>query len=210
MALNIDRVVKYQEELDPEFGESIASIPGGEDLHRCIQCGTCSSTCPMSIYMDFTPRRVIAMTRAGFKDEVLSSSTIWLCASCYACTVECPKQIKVTDVMYALKRRAIEEKVYPRRLPIPVLAREFFKSVWKTGRSNEGRIVTLMWLRTAPMKLLGQAGLGLKLLFRGRLALRTERMTGDRDEMRRLLEAVERKRTTVDSHELHPRQEAAT
>jgi heterodisulfide reductase subunit C len=198
--LKIKRAVKYQEELDPGFGEAVASLPGGEDLHRCIQCGTCSGTCPMSIYMDYTPRRVIAMTRAGFKDEVLSSNTIWLCASCYACTVECPKQIKVTDVMYALKRKAIEEKVYPHRFPIPVLAREFFKSVWTTGRSNEGRIVTRMWLKTSPLRLLRQAGLGLKLLFRGRLAVRTERMTGDRDEMRRLLESVEKKRSSVRSH----------
>jgi heterodisulfide reductase subunit C len=190
--LRIKREIKYQEEVDPGFGEAIAAMPGAEDLRRCIQCGTCSSTCPMSIYMDHTPRRIIAMTRAGFRSDVLKSNTIWLCASCYSCTVECPKQIKVTDVMYALKRRAIEDKVYPRHLPIPVLAREFFKSVWATGRSNEGRTVTLTWLKTSPWRLLRQAGLGLKLLRRGRLTLRTERMAGDREEMRRLLRNVEK------------------
>jgi heterodisulfide reductase subunit C len=195
--LSVKREVKYQEELDPGFGEAIAALPGGEDLHRCIQCGTCSSTCPMSIYMDHTPRRIIAMTRAGFRDEVLASNTIWLCASCYSCTVECPKQIKVTDVMYALKRKAIEEEVYPDKLPIPVLAREFFKAVWKTGRSNEGRTVMRMWLKTSPMSILRQAGLGLKLLFRGRLSLKTERMNGDLAQMRRLLDAVEERRSTV-------------
>jgi heterodisulfide reductase subunit C len=202
--LTIKRAIKYQEELDPGFGEAVASLPGGEDLHRCIQCGTCSSTCPMSIYMDYTPRRIIAMTRAGFRDEVLASNTIWLCASCYACSAECPKQIKVTDVMYALKRKAIEEKVYPRRLPIPVLAQEFFKSVWSTGRSNEGRIVARTWLRTSPMRLLRQAGLGIKLLLRGRIALRTERMTGDREQMRRLLETVEKRRSAITSGEPSP------
>jgi heterodisulfide reductase subunit C len=151
----------------------------------------------MSIYMDHTPRQIIAMTRAGFKDEVLASNTIWLCASCYSCTIDCPKQIKVTDVMYALKRRAIETKAYPRKFPIPVLAREFFKSVWRTGRSNEGRIVARMWLKTYPLRLLLQAGLGLKLLLRGRILIRTERMEGDPDQMRRLLEAVEKKRSTL-------------
>jgi heterodisulfide reductase subunit C len=195
--LSVKREIKYQEELDPDFCEMIAALPGGEDLHRCMQCGTCSSTCPMSIYMDHTPRQIMAMTRAGFREEVLASNTIWLCASCYACTVDCPKQIKVTDVMYALKRKAIEEKAYPRQFPIPVLAREFFKSVWHTGRSNEGWIVVRMWLKTSPIRLLRQAGLGLKLLFRGRLSLRTERMKGDRDQMRRLLLNVERKRSAV-------------
>jgi len=183
--------IKHQEELDPQFGRSIAQTPGGKDLHRCIQCGTCSSTCPVSLYMDYTPRRIIAMTRAGFKQEVLASNTIWLCSSCYECTVDCPRQIKVTDIMYALKRRAIEEGAYPRRFPTPVLAREFFKSVFKTGRSNEGLTVTWMILKTAPLNLFKQMGLGLKLLFRGRMALGVEKMEGDPTQIRQLMDQVE-------------------
>jgi heterodisulfide reductase subunit C len=189
----VRRRIKHQEELDPQFCDTITSMPGGEDLSRCIQCGTCSSTCPLSVYMDYTPRRVIAMTRAGFKDEVLRCNTIWLCASCYACTVDCPRQIKITDVMYALKRRAIEEKTYPRRFPIPVLAREFFKSVLKTGRSNEGRTVTWMFLKTAPWKLFRQAALGLRLLWHGRLSVKVEKMDG-LDQMHQLLDHVDEAR----------------
>jgi heterodisulfide reductase subunit C len=142
--------------------------------------------------MDYTPRRVIAMTRAGFRDEVLASNTIWLCASCYSCTVECPKEIRITDIMYSLKRKAIEDRVYPKRFPIPVLAREFFKSVLSTGRSNEGRIVTWMWLKTKPLKLLSQAMLGLKLLRRGRLSVRKESMEGDKDQMHRILDYLDK------------------
>ena len=71
----------------------------------------------MSAYMDYTPRRLIAMTRAGMKDEVLGSFSIWVCASCYACTAACPKQIPITDIMYALKRTAIREGVHPTPLP---------------------------------------------------------------------------------------------
>ena len=122
--LEIHRRIKYQEELDLDFADQVAAMPGAADLKRCIQCGTCSATCPVSLYMDLTPRRVVAMTRAGFKKEVLESNTIWLCASCYSCTVECPKGIKITDIMYALKRLAIQEGAYPKRFPTPVLARE--------------------------------------------------------------------------------------
>lgn len=189
--LKITRRIKYQQELDLDFGKEVAATPGGEDLYKCIQCGTCSSTCPVSVYMDQTPRRIIAMTRAGFKDDVLASNTIWLCSSCYACTVECPKSLRITDIMYALKQKAIAEKVYPKNLPIPVLAKEFFTSVMKTGRSNEGRIVARVWLKTNPLKILSHAGLGLKLLRRGRMSIKTERMTGGHDQMRRLLDAVE-------------------
>jgi heterodisulfide reductase subunit C len=194
--LEIQRRVKYQEELDPDFPDQVAAMPGAADLNRCIQCGTCSATCPVSVYMDLTPRRVVAMTRAGFKKEVLESNTIWLCASCYSCTVECPKGIKITDIMYALKRRAIQEGAYPRRFPTPVLAREFFRKVRATGRSNEGQIATAMILKTNPLKLLRQIPLGLKLLLRGRMSLLTEKMSGDKRQLQDLLDYMDKQNET--------------
>ena len=196
--LDIQRRVKYQEELDADFAHQVAAMPGAADLNRCIQCGTCSATCPVSIYMDLTPRQVVAMTRAGFKKEVLKSNTIWLCASCYSCTVECPKGIKITDIMYALKRRAIAEGVYPKRFPTPVLAKEFFRKVRKTGRSNEGQIATAMILKTNPFKFLKQIPLGLKLLFRGRMSLFTEKMSGDRRQLQDLLDYMDKQNDTAE------------
>src|SRR5512138_2064641 len=73
----IHRRIKYESELDAGFGEKIARAAYGEKLFSCIQCGTCSATCPVSHYMDYTPRRIIAMVREGFRDEVLNSVTIW-------------------------------------------------------------------------------------------------------------------------------------
>ncbi len=189
--LQIQRRVKYQEELDADFPRRVADMPGAADLNRCIQCGTCSATCPVSSFMDLTPRRVVAMTRAGFKEEVLRSNTIWLCASCYSCTVECPKGIKITDVMYALKRLAIQERAYPRHFPTPVLAREFFHKVRQTGRSNEGQIATVMILKTNPLKLLRQIPLGLKLLVKGRMSLWTEKMSGNKRQLQDLLDYMD-------------------
>ena len=45
--------------------------------------------------------------------------------------MECPREIRITDIMYALKQRAIQEGIYPKRFPIPVLAREFSEMVQK-------------------------------------------------------------------------------
>ena len=143
----VSREVMYQEQLDPNFGKQIAAMPGGEAINSCIQCGTCSGTCPVSPYMDYAPRRIIGMARAGFKDKVLRSNTIWLCSSCYSCTVECPKNIKVTDVMYALKETALQEGVHPKRFPVAVLAQEFFKQVHKWGRMTESLLITSLYMK---------------------------------------------------------------
>jgi heterodisulfide reductase subunit C len=140
--------------------------------------------------MDYTPRRLIQMAREGFKDEVLGSFTIWLCASCYACTCDCPKEIKVTDIMYALKRRAIQEGVYPRRrFPIPVLAREFYSMVLKRGRISEPWLVTRLVIKTSILKFLSMTRLGLALLRTGRFSPKIHSIERH-EELRRLLETV--------------------
>ena len=179
--MKVKRSIKYESELDHEFADWITAIPGGEKVRQCIQCGTCSGICPVSVYMDYTPRRIIGMTRAGFKKEVLESTTTWICASCYACLVECPAGIKITEIMYALKRRAIEAGVYPKRLPIPVLAREFVRMIKKRGRNTEMQLLTRMLLKTNPFKMITQAPLGLKLFRAGRIDLVSEPMKNPKE-----------------------------
>jgi len=188
---NVQGLIKYEGDLDQGFGAEIARLAHGEKLFTCIQCGTCSATCPVSAFMDFTPRRIIAMVRAGFKEEVLRSFTIWLCASCYSCTADCPRQIKITDVMYALKQLAIKEGVYPKRFPTPVMAQEFYKIVGKKGRNSEGKLMMKIALKTNPFRLLRYANVGLKLFRTGRVTLREESIQNHR-EIQTLLRAVDR------------------
>jgi heterodisulfide reductase subunit C len=133
------------------------------------------------------------LARQGFKGDVLSSFTIWLCTSCYACTVKCPRGIKVTEVMYALKRKAIEEGAYPKRFPIPVLAREFHKMVRKNGRISESRLALQLMLKTNALRLLGMTGLGIKLMRARRLSFRPDKIKHT-EELNRFLDAMERSR----------------
>lgn len=186
----IKRTVKYEGELDRSILEYVISIPGGQKVLDCIQCGTCSGTCPLSIYMDYTPRRIIALLREGFKNEILSSFTIWLCSSCYSCTVACPQEIKITDIMYALKRKAIKEKVYPRSFPVPVLAREFFNMVKRDGRTTESLLVMKLLFKTGILKAFSYAPLGMKLLKTGRLSFKRERIKGV-SYVEKIIKAVE-------------------
>ena len=187
----LQQTIKYESERDPAFAAWVRNATGGENLRQCIQCGLCSATCPLSLYMDYTPRRLINLAREGFKKEVLSSFTIWLCASCYACRAECPKQIKVTDIMYALKRRAIEENSYPRRFPIPVLAREFGRMVFTFGRVNETLLVVDLFLRTNWLRFLSMTRLGINLLRTGRMSVVPDAIRR-RGELQTVLNALDK------------------
>jgi quinone-modifying oxidoreductase subunit QmoC len=183
--------VKYQKQLKRDLAVEILATPGGEKIYGCLQCGTCGGSCPLSGYMDLTPRKIIGMVREGFNQEVIESFSIWLCASCYECTVRCPAGIHVTDVMYALKRVAIREGIYPKRFAVPVLSKEFMKMLRGSGRTNEFWLAFKMLVKTTPLKLLTMWPLGLRMWRRGRLCLTFNRIPKPAGEgLRRMLESV--------------------
>lgn len=184
------RRVKRPLGIDRSFAAEIAGISGGDRLRECIQCGSCSAVCPLSEYMEHTPRRLIAMIGAGMKDEVLNSSSIWMCAGCYACTTACPKGIPITDMMYALKRTAIREGVHPRRFGTPVLAREFVGSVDRWGRNTESRLAISLYLKTHPTLLAEDYPLAERLRRRGRMRLKRQSIR-NRGQLRTLLRTIE-------------------
>lgn len=160
------------------FLQDIYSIPGGEKIRQCIQCGTCSASCPTSYAMDYTPREVIAALRAGILDRVLKSNTIWLCASCYSCTVRCPSGIKLTDVMYELKRLAVEFGFVEKKAKAPIVSKLFVDLVDKNGRISEVSLVGKFMLKTNPLAAIGMMPRALKLFRRGRMPLVPHRVKG--------------------------------
>lgn len=110
--------------------------PGKSHIEMCIQCGTCGGSCPSGSAMNHTPRAIFAMMRAGMRDEVLKSNTPWMCVSCYYCTVRCPQEIHITDVMYTLKNMALESGMVQDSTASD-FSRTFISYVENYGRSFE-------------------------------------------------------------------------
>lgn len=174
--------------LNEVFAASVYGIPGGPKIKECIQCGTCSGSCPTSAAMDYTPREIIAAFRAGMLDRVLQSNTVWMCASCYSCTARCPAGIKLTDIMYELKRLGIEHGLYKRGVKAPVLSKEFIALVNRDGRSYETELMARFHLHGNPMDLVGMAPLGLKMLGKGRLPIVPDRISAEgREQISKML-----------------------
>jgi len=160
-----------------------------EELLKCIQCGTCSASCPTAYAMDHTPRRIIASLRAGQLEEVLRSNTPWVCASCYYCTVRCPAGIEFTEFMYHLKRMAVERGLYPPGKP--ALYQAFVSTVERYGRSAETELMIRYFLSTLnPLGLIKLAPFGLKMLLRGRFPLLPHRIEG-RGDVAKMLDHIE-------------------
>lgn len=159
------------------LAEVMAATPGDNRLNMCIQCGSCGGSCPSGPEMQHTPRRLLALIRADEREAVLRSNTPWFCVSCYYCTVRCPQNIHITDVMYTLKSMAIRAGLY--RDPSPAgFSETFVDYVEKYGRSFELGLATRFNLRHHPLSLAGMAPLGLGMLKRGRMELTPHRIAG--------------------------------
>ncbi len=160
----------------PNFFERVMdATPGGEALATCLQCGTCGGSCPSGPDMDMTPRRLFAMIRAGMEDAALMSNTPWYCVSCYYCTVRCPQQIPITDLMYTLKRMAIEKGQYHKDSHAD-FSTSFIGYVEHYGRSFEFGLATRYHLTHHPLDMMRKSGLGFQMMQKGRLSTNPEKI----------------------------------
>jgi heterodisulfide reductase subunit C len=100
------RVVKL-DDLDSGFAEAIAKA-GGEKINSCIQCGTCTASCPSGKRTAFKTRQLIRKALLGLREPVLSDKDLWLCTTCYTCLERCPRSVDPTDVILAIRTMAVQ------------------------------------------------------------------------------------------------------
>lgn len=155
--------------------EVLNATPGDSRLEMCIQCGTCGGSCPSAADMEHTPRQIFAMIRADMREAVLSSNTPWYCVSCYYCTVRCPQEVHIPDVMYTLKGMAIREKRYDDSTA-PDFSQTFIGYIENYGRSFEFGLATRHSLKHRLLQLPSMVPLGLGMLTKGRMDLTPHRI----------------------------------
>lgn len=163
------------------FIDEVCYVPGGESIRSCIQCGICTGSCPTANKWDYPPRQVIAMVRAGFREELLSSNSMWFCASCYTCTVRCPRDIKPADIMHALEVLAIRSGLSTKQSRTPVMYQCFIDSARSNGRVYELGMMIKLFLKTNPFAALKLAPVGLGLFLHGRMPLKPTRIKGTKE-----------------------------
>jgi heterodisulfide reductase subunit C len=169
------------------FAEEVATTPGGENIRACIQCGICTGSCPMASEMEYPPRKIISLIRAGKRDEVLSSSSMWHCLSCYLCSCRCPRGVKPTDLAHALESLAIKHGFRVKKTRTPAMYRSFVGSIKNNGRVHELGMMLKYYLTTNPLAALKMLPVGLKLFLHRRMPLMPKRVAG-RDDLSKVIQ----------------------
>ncbi|MFB0559289.1 MAG: 4Fe-4S dicluster domain-containing protein [Dehalococcoidales bacterium] len=178
--------LEFVELAAPEpFLDEVSSTPGGESIRWCAQCGTCSASCPNVAQMDHSPRKMIALIRTGNRYDTLTSNTMWVCASCYLCTVRCPKEVKITELMHALERLSNRHGLSYGRATA-AMYKAFIDSIKNNGRVYELGMMLKFYLsalltaKMNPLSTIKMLPLALKLLSHGRMAIKPTRIKGSK------------------------------
>jgi len=149
-----------------------------EKLLSCIQCGTCTASCPAAHAMDLSPRQMWRMVQLGMTEEVLRSKSIWLCSLCYTCHVRCPRGIPLTETIVRLKELAIERGIVSSP-ESGAFYRAFADVMRRYGRVREVEFMARYFLASNPLAALSFARLGLTMLARGKIHMELPRLGGE-------------------------------
>jgi Fe-S oxidoreductase len=113
--------------VDTELAREIVQF-GARDMEICMQCGTCSASCPLSSGTNPFPRKIYRYIQLGLKDKLLGSTEPWLCYYCGDCNKDCPRGAEPAETMMATRRWLTAQYDWTG------LARRFYLSeAWEIG-----------------------------------------------------------------------------
>lgn len=171
--------------MDTRFGAEVKRR-SGVDFNTCWHCKSCVNGCPFSQAMDYAPNGIIRLLQLGQKQQVLQSSTIWICVGCNTCSIQCPNAIDIPGVNDTLREIAIEEGVTIAEPDIYNLHREVLHSIERYGRTHKLEIMMRYKLRKKDW--FTDFAVGLKMLAKRKLDLLPSRIS-DIGKIKRLFKS---------------------
>ena len=160
----------------------------GIRVTSCYQCLRCTNGCPVSTLMEIKPHEVVRLVQLGRRDELLESSTPWICLSCEMCSTYCPNEIDVAGLMNYLKNTVVSSLKKPALYEVAAFHEAFLSVLGRYGRMERLRTPwgVFKWkslLNQGPpgrKEMIEDMSLAWSLLKRGRLGLFPDKAQGCR------------------------------
>ncbi len=150
-----------------------ANVEEGHMVKMCMQCGVCSGSCPMQDNWEHPPQELFMMIRANKREEVLTSSSMWMCTSCYNCIARCPRGLPITHIMHGLATYAKRLQLVPKNQPTAKFAQLMWDNLTQKGRTNELKLGLSLYFMDGIVsgikKSLSMTDVGLGMMRTGRL-----------------------------------------
>jgi heterodisulfide reductase subunit C len=150
-----------------------------EMVSACMQCGTCTASCPNSPSMDLAPRQLWRLAVMGLTEDIFASRTFMLCSNCYTCTLRCPRGLTITEAMAALKRIYAATEASSGKGHKTQFYRTFLDNVRRYGRVQETGMMMRYFLDMKdPLLPVRYTPLGLRLMRKGKISMPSSKQKG--------------------------------
>ena len=126
--------------------------------------------------MDYHPDQIIRMVQLGLKQQVLSSSAIWICLGCETCVARCPNEIDILRVFDTLRQMALQEKIKGKEKIGPIFHQTFLDPIRWFGKAYEVGLIVLLKLKTRDF--LTDLDLGVRMMLKRKLPIFPSRIKG--------------------------------
>jgi Fe-S oxidoreductase len=121
-------------------------------LLECIQCGTCTGSCPVAKKANLNVRRYMHEVATLGRLTQHPQNELWSCTTCSTCGVRCPKDLNPYEFLIDIRGMAVEEG------QIAPTIRDALESIFKNGNP---------WGRTRNKRSEWTQGLNLKHISQG-------------------------------------------
>ena len=172
--------------IDMDFVNQVNEL-SEQTVQLCYHCHKCTAGCPVADEMTYGPDRVLRLVQFGERAPLLTSSDIWVCASCETCGTRCPNEIDIARVMDALRQIAVAEGVRIAEPNAMTFHRLFLTLVQRMGRMHEATLLPIYLLRTGGI--LGYARTGVSMFIKGKVPLIPQRVKA-RKEVKHIFEVT--------------------
>lgn len=171
-------------DLDGNFSKLVCSMPGGENLFNCIQCGACSAICP-SHQAGLNPFRVIRLTSLGLVEELAKDDSMWACCRCFLCLDVCPQCVQPAELITLI--RSLKSH---RPSPGKRHAEAIVRSVQRIGRIDEA-LVAMSAIERKPREILWFIRFAFQLMRKKRILLPIQWPIPMVEQIKRIYELAE-------------------
>lgn len=80
----------------------------------CVECGKCTSVCPVAMYdSEFAPRTIVVRAMEGIIDNLADDKDIWTCSTCEICNSMCPYKVNYSGFIQGIRGVASTLGNYP-------------------------------------------------------------------------------------------------
>jgi Fe-S oxidoreductase len=122
----------------------------GDTFNTCMQCGVCTSVCPLNWVSAFSPRHILRQLSLDMATEQAVDRATWNCLTCNSCGVECPRSIDLISVMKVVRGINVTNDKIPAPLESPLISLKQNGNPW--GEDLQRRMEWAQGLNLPPFR----------------------------------------------------------